>query len=619
MPIPHDKSLSTLRATFDRAVSRAEKITSESDAPVLDSVLKQRECFEKLVSTTPQMDAYRGRFGVDWNERFTPVSTFSKQAFFGYEGKALVEHLWRQLPNSRFKRFQEMFCEPADYAIPKPNLSAPCVEYPTREDLNRCSLTGCLVSPARVPFKLLVDLGIVREPDRKLTDLEALALKSEPATIQSLKAIFESTTPLAPNNNRFAVVNPLNQNASRHYNEARAIPEGVVGSLIYTRENVAVDRATVRNQRTPWTAPQRIPAFFSNVYSALRKTEHQSSTYQLETTTMGNLALEWNELTTRAANEWRRNAPQEVKQEIRDALVRLVAHTRKELSSVTHHLKQQAAESFQALEARLKSGSNNITTHITSANAAVTRLERQLATVPYKSGHNTVDCEQLTRLIKDGEHAFGLIRNSLFAAGSRLRDEINRRDGFFKLRGLSDEQRSAQATVILSRMKIPAGALNHVAPVRPLRAFEMAHRGVYAQLQSAVMTQNAQQAREAMVKLVVYAKLQQANAIFELLRALTGRSEAVPLKELRRHASALRGLLETQPPFPYTTVPEFQEAYQKLRKTVSIIATGLEGYERKGLDLGERAQMYARLRAYLDKTDLEAYTKELIALDEDAK
>jgi hypothetical protein len=615
MPIPNDTPLSSLRAKFDRAVAKAEKSNSESEAPALDSVLKQRETFERLVSTNPQIDAYRGRFGVDWNERFTPVATFSKQGFFGYEGKALVEHLWRQLPNSQFKRFQEMFCEPTDYAIPKPDLAAPCVTYPTRDDLNRCSLTGCLVSPARVPFKLLVDLGIVPEPNRKLSDLEALAIKSEPAVLQSLKAIFESASSLAPHNNRFAIVNRLSEGAVRYYTEAKAIPEGVLGSLIYTRENVAIDRSTVRNQRTPWTAPQRIPAFFSNVYSALRKTEHQTSTYQLETTTMGNLALEWNELTTRARDEWRRNAPQEVKQEIRGALVRLVARTREELSSVSHHLKQQAAGSFEALEARLKSGSNNITTHITAANAAVTRLERQLATVPYKSGHNTVDRDQLTRLIKDGEHAFELIRKSLLQASCRLRDQTTRHDGFFNQRGLSVAEQAAQARILISRMGIPVAALNHVVAARPLRAFVLAHRAAFDQLQNGIHAQNATRASAALVKLVVYSKLQQANAIFELLRSLTSRSETVPLKELRRHASALRALLEARSVFPYTSVPEFQAIYRKLQRTVSILANGLEGYERKGLDLDERTQMYSRLRAYLDKTDLESYTNELVAMD----
>lgn len=615
MPIPNDPSLSTLRTRFDRAVSRAEKISSESEAPVLDSVLKQREAFEKLVSTTPQMEVFREQFGVDWSERFTPVSTFAKQSFYGLEGKALVEHLWRQLPNSRFKRFQEAFCDPADYAIPKPNLQAPCVEYPSREVLNTCSLAGCLVSPVRVPFKLLVDLGIVPEPGGKISDLEALAIKSEPRVIQTLKAVWASAEPIAQNNNRFVIVRPLRDDTSRYYPEARSLSNGVGGSLLYTRENVAIDRSSARNSRGSWTAPQIIPAFFSNVYAARRKTEHQNSSYQLETTTMGNLAVEWNELTTRARDEWRRNAPQEVKQEIRAALVTLVARTRHELSSVSHHRKQRAAERFEALEQRLASGSNNITTHITAANAAVTDLERRLVHVPYKSGHNTVDCEQLSRIIKDGEHAFELMRTSLFAAGCRLRDEMTRRDGYFSQGGLSDEQRTGLANVLIARMKIPIAALNTVSPVRPLRAFEVAHRAAYTQLRNAILSQNAQATKEAMVKLVIYAKLQRANAIFEMLRSLTGRSEAVPLKELKRHASALRGLVEAQSAFPYSTVPEFNEIYRKLQRTVSTIASGLERYEQKGLDLDERTQMYSRLRAYLDKTDLEAYANELVTRD----
>lgn len=617
MPIPTDASLLTLRARFDRAVTKAEKISSESEAPELDSVRKQREAFEKLVSTTPQMEVFRERFGVEWNERFTPVSTFSRQAFFGYEGKALVEHLWRQLPNSRFKRFQEAFCDPADYAIPKPNLQAPCVAYPSRDVLNTCSLAGCLVSPTRVPFKLLVDLGIVTEPDRKLTDLEALAIKSDPRVIQTLKAVWASTDPLARSNNRFAIVRPLRDDTSRYYPQARDLSNGVVGSLIYTRENVAIDRSSARNARGSWTAPQIIPAFFSNIYAARRKTEHQNSSYQLETTTMGNLAVEWNELTTRAREEWRRNAPQEIKQEIRDNLVRLVARTREELSSVNHHLKQRAAERFEALEERLKHGSNNITTHITAANAAATDLEKRLVRVPYKSGHNTVDCEQLSRMMQDGEHALELIRNSLFAAGSHLRDEMTRRDGFFSQRGLSQEQQTTQANIIISRMKIPVAALNNVPAVRPLRAFEIAHRTACTHLRNAILTQNAQAASEAMVKLVIFSKIQRANAIFEMLRSLTGRSEAVPLKELRRHATALRALLEARSAFPYTTVPEFQAVYRKLQRTVSTITYGLERYEQQGLDLDERTQMYSRLRAYLDKTDLEAYTYELLAKDEE--
>ncbi|NDF15865.1 hypothetical protein EB061_11175, partial [bacterium] len=130
MPIPSDQSLSALRTKFDRAIAKAEKIHHEAEAPYLDLALKHREALEGLVSTSSQVEDYRARFGAAWSDSFTPLQTFAKQAFFGLEGPALVNHLWRSLPSTRFKRFQELFCEPSDYAIPKPNLVAPCVEYP---------------------------------------------------------------------------------------------------------------------------------------------------------------------------------------------------------------------------------------------------------------------------------------------------------------------------------------------------------------------------------------------------------------------------------------------------------------------------------------------------------
>lgn len=615
MPIPSDHSLAALRTKFDRAIAKAEKIKHEAEAPYLDLALKHREALEGLVATSSQVEEYRARFGAAWSDSFSPLQTFTKQAFFGLEGSALVNHLWKSLPSTRFKRFQELFCEPSDYAIPKPNLVAPCVEYPSRAYLNNCSLAPCLVSPPRIPFKLLVDLGIVPEPTRKLTDIEVLTIKSHPMVIQTLKAVWESAQPIAGHNHRFIVVGPLQDAARRNHPEARALPEGVIGTLIHTRENVAVDRSKAESKRGPWVAPQLIPSFYSSIYAARRKTDHQTSSHQRESVSIGNLAVEWNELTTRAREQWRRDTPAEVKQSIRDALVDLVARTRVQLESVSHHLKRQAAERFKALEDRLRSGSNNITTHITAANAAVTRLEERLSDVPFKSGHNTVDSAHLSRMIEGGEHAFDMIRNSLFQASWRLRNEMTRDDGFFNQRGLSASERTAHANILLSRMGIRVDALNQVPSVRPLRAFKVSHRVAYTELKNAVLSQNAQQAREAMVKLVVFSKLQRADAIFEVLRSLTGRSKAVPLKELRRHAASLRSLLDMRSVFPQTTVPDFQPTYRKLQRTVGTIVSGLERYDRRGMDLDERTQMYSRLRAYLDKTDLEACVVELLALN----
>jgi hypothetical protein len=174
MPIPTNKSADQLRSKFDRDVEAREMPTTDLEQSAFNAVIEERQKLDALLSTTPQVTAFRAENGVDWSERFVPVESFRRNIpLFGYEGIKLVEHLWTNLPSCKFKRFQEAFCEKGDYSVPRPDLTAPCVQYPSPAELSRSSLAPCLVSPARIPFKLLVDLGIVPEPERTLTDMEA--------------------------------------------------------------------------------------------------------------------------------------------------------------------------------------------------------------------------------------------------------------------------------------------------------------------------------------------------------------------------------------------------------------------------------------------------------------
>ena len=193
MPIPANKSAEQLRSAMDRAVDAKALPTTESEHDAFDAIVEERQKLNTLLSTTPQLNAFRAANGIDWSERFVPVENFRRNIpLFGYQGVKLVEHLWNSLPASKFKRFQEAFCEKGDYCVPRPNLAAPCVQYPPQCELNRSSLAPCLVSPARIPFKLLIDLGIVPEPKTTLTDIEALEIKSHPRVIATLKADWEA-------------------------------------------------------------------------------------------------------------------------------------------------------------------------------------------------------------------------------------------------------------------------------------------------------------------------------------------------------------------------------------------------------------------------------------------
>lgn len=608
MPIPLNKTAQELRSQIDRQEARRPAAQPDCAPEGADHLTLNRARLEALLSTDPQLKSFQAATGTEWRESFIPVEQFRRGFhLFGLRGVNLVEHLWVQLPNCRFKRFQELFCEKSNYAIPRPNLEAPCVVYPPRDELNKLPLHACLASPARIPFKLLVDLGIVAEPTRELSDLAALAIKSEPKVIATLKAVWDAAQNLSPGNERILLLRQIDQ---EKYPNATPLAEDKLGSIIYVRENTAVNRTGTKRDRGTWQAPEQVAAFFPSVYSALRKTDHETAGYQLETMSLGQLSVEWNELTTRAREQWRRNAPDEVKATIRSDLRTLVAKSRAELASVSNHLKREAVNSFAELESRLAEGSNNITTHVTTADAAVRKLNTTINSSSRKSGYNTTDAKQLTALVEKAEHGFKLIADSLFRASARLQDEMKKRDGFFSQKALPSEALEANANSLISKLGIPINAIDPVLE-RPVRIFALRVRSAYDELKAAILSQDAEQAKRAMVKLVVLSKLQRSSSVFEQLRRLTVCSETVPLKELTRSAASLRSLLELRSVFPQTLVPELQPTFKTIQRRASTIASGLESYRDQGLDLAARTQMYSRLRRYLDETDMEKLVREL--------
>ena len=602
MPLPSNKSAQQLRSAADRTIDSTSRATTESELQAFDVALAQRQKLDSLLSTSPQLNAFRAANGIDWSERFVSVESFRRSIpLFGYQGVKLVEHLWNNLPASKFKRFQEAFCEKSDYCVPRPNVAAPCVQYPSAAELNRCSLSACLVSPARIPFKLLVDLGIVTEPKNTLTDIEALEIKSDPRVVAALKAVWEAAEPLGATNQRFLVIQQVD---TAKYPEATALTEDKLGCLLNIRENTSVQRVGTKRDRSQWQAPKQIPSFFSSVYNALRSTDHESISYALETTSIEHLSQEWNDVTQRARQHWRATAPADIKDALRAELVTLVSRSREELKGVSHELKKEAADAFTQLEKRLQDGSNNITTHVTTVEAAVRKLQQYLDTVDRKTGHNTTDQSILIRTIQSAHQNFALVSNSLYGASCRLADDMStKKEGYFNQKHISTAARETAATTALTRLRIPINAITSIGH-QPLRLFAQRIRGAYAELQNALIRQDAPAAKRALVKIVALTKIQRAHDVFEELRRYTVRGEVVPLKQLARSASSLRNLLVRRAIFEDTVIEEYQTAYEAIEQRVKILAMGLERHNKKGLDLSQRAVMYSKLRVFLDEADL---------------
>lgn len=613
MPIPANRTFSDL---FSKISAQIERITTASTAHTpaatarLEAAVTDQQKLEELASPRAQRELYERQTGSAWDDKFWSVRELRYMEAFGLRNNDLVEHLWREFPNTRIKRFQEVFSDPESYSIPKMPTSAPCAQFPQRADLNTCSLRSCLVSPDRIPNKLAQDLGLVTWPEKTPSPITALEMKSLPSVIQGLKAIWETTSQLDPRNQRLLVMgSPSTQQAST-YPETRPLDPSLIGSILYIREDSSVDRSPRRSTFARWIAPRRIASFFPTAYAAYRKTMHETAGYDSEMTVLSDLRAKWESLNERVNRQWKRRAPQEVKDSLREELVSLVAESRKVFEGVSNHHKKQAETFFAALSEDLDQGSNNIRALTMRTTAAVTRLDRRQREVPYKSGVNEADRVELKRIIEQFEGRFKLVDDSLLRASTILRQEMVNRGGYFRTEGLSDEAKLRATDRLLGVMRIPIDGMERIS-IRPFRVFGLKMSESVTALRNAMLRQDSVAAQRAMVHLVALSKLQLANATFERIRRYTGASSPVPLRDVTRIATQLRSVLGRRSVFPDRIAGGHDVAYQSLQRAVARMANQLEVYEGKGLDLSQRTIMYKKLRAFLDLHDFEALASQL--------
>lgn len=598
MAIPANHTFETLRQKVSKEIERITDPTDPRQAERLLAAFAKEQSINAMASTEAQRERYRVITGRTWEQDFMSVREVRFMTIGGLTGDELVSNLWRQLPDSRFKRFQELFCAPENWLIPRVSDGATGVSFLSANELNTCSVHPCLVSPDRIPNKLLQDLGLVTWPAVNPGPIETLKMKSTPEVIEGLKAIFDATRSLKGRNQRIRVVEEPTVGEGTLYPSAAMINPRTVGSILYVRDDGGADGE--RSGAAPvWRAPQRLISFYPDSYAASRKTVHQTRGYNIEIEAVRTLIESWKALNTKLDAQWRAGAPDSVKTALREELAGLIVHSREALAKATNLQKRRADEFFASIEDDLGKGGKNVGAMMARMVGAWRRLERRNSAIPRKSGFNESDRLELRDMKKLMHSRFDGVMKALPNAASILSGEISRRMGTFNTRFASDEARASAAESVLRRMYIPVPALT-VTNVRPFLAFANALRGAYSDLSTAIEQQNAADARQATARMTVITKLQRANEVFEKLREDTAAGTTVPLKELLTAAKDLRALLNARDIFPRTRVTEFEPLYERVQHKANEVARGLEAYAKRGLDVGGRAEMYRNLRRFLD-------------------
>ena len=529
--------------------------------------------------------------------------------------------LWKDLQRSRFKSFQELFCDPMNFAVPM--LSSECIP----RSLNTCNLAPCLVSLDRMPSKLLSDLGLVQWPEERITQLAVLQTKAPLKVVNGLKALWESTHKIELRSGRIMIVKPHTDEVRSFYGAQGGVVDpslvaldpirpDLIGSLLYVREEVsgsslAASRAQKRGEFLP---QQRIVHFHASAYSLLRKTHYQREGHDAEISELAKLTREWKELNQRINSEWKPATNTEHRQHLHDQLLKLAEETHEKLAADSNVAKSEAFKFLLKIEEQLAITPRNpdlviknIAPILSQMVAAFRRLDLRSEEIPQKGQWNEADRMVLNRHIEEHEAQFQIVQRDLLAAPKIL----HANEYYFTQAGLSREQREQVANKLIGRMNLGFGSLSSDIKIRPFIAFAEKLRSCSKELHTAIVNQTLAGVRDAIVKMVVVCKLQQTNAAFEVLRMRTMEHQTVPLPELVKVAEELAKVVAAREIFPKHTVVGYREPYGVVEKKVKEIKRGLLYYELKGLDLTARKVRYKNLRKYLDLTDLEDIVRKL--------
>lgn len=667
-----NKAISKVESSIDNAVSRGQTPKANHLAKLDDLVLR-RAALEDMASTIAQRESYAGSSPdrTAWHQEFIrmrdvyllkrlemvlpgcsklPLSDQTQEAlarFFADASSslpaspwtssvgALRSQLWRALPHSRFKTFQEAFCAPLNFAVPLEPL-----DY---KQLNRLSLSACLVSPDHVPNKLLSNLGLVSWPDETPERLTALAAKSSPAVINGLKGIFESLQPIAERNNRIKEVGQYTTEVLGSYPVLAAIDPKVLGSLVYTRERVSgsTSKASKDANKKIFNPRGVTVSVYASAYSMLRKTAREELSFDQEQQELSDIVSSWVSLRSQLDKDWGA-AAQPYREDLKSRVLELCDRST-ELFEKSENLQKKGSLALLA-KVRAKAEETpsrpelvmtGITPMLTQITAAIDNLRLREAELSAKGKFNEQDQRDVKRIIDGCEEQLRSLRSNLLRVGHRSQSfveaQLSALEGKLAQPGLTDAKRNQLVLDFFGVCRLRDLLTISRFSVRPFRVFGETLNSLGQELRTAILSSNPAASRDALVKMAALCKIVEANELREkLCTELASSPNKEPTPEAARatfqymlqRVNRLLVSLTTQEILPGHVVTSYQAPYDEVVSFFRKLRKGLSHYASEdvcndpgpdGLSEKLRDGLLAKMREFLDSSDLEDIVRNLSA------
>jgi hypothetical protein len=572
--------------------------------------------------------AQRQRYGVGkWHEDFL----FVERELIWPEnspGINLAKDVMKWIRGTLYGRIACSFCEKHSLSVPRvliewANQKMSKEEFAfNRDTIDRYSLAGLLLSPDLLPNRLVQVAGLVRW-EEGVIPWQAIERKNNPDVIDGSKKAFESLVRTEPKNSRIMRFAPDSSECDPNP-KSKLLHPALDGTFLYFRVDDATQPrhgkgATARQTQEEQWFYRETPGYFTSVYALYRATLNKNAKYEQEVAAISALAQTAQDINLRIAQDWKRDTPVELRQQMREELGQLIERASPVLAGVKHVAKQEAAKLLESIQQALAEAPHNPDVVVRKMQpllwqlvAMRNRLAERGQDIPAKSRWNEVDQRNLQEYITKQEQAFKDLYDSLKKAPEIIKQHSKFFDGQTEL---SKDDSAREAELILKALNIRDGRLA-VVTARPLLTFAKAMAAVMTELEGSVRNRERTGTEEAIVKLVILSKLEQANACIERLKRFTTYCD-VKFDSFDKASSDLLTVLEKRDVFPNRAVPEYKAVYTPVQQRFSRMARRFSELRQDTLNDDERIVLYGRIRKYLDDParDLETIVANLAGLE----
>ncbi len=572
-------------------------------------------------------------FGATWREHHRKLGDLKEHPTLPERGTALQRRIWKALPNSPLKRFQEAFCDPTNYVVPpfaveRGGRASDGLRIFFKESPFRFSLRGTLINPERVSAELLESLGILKDI-KQLSPTELYIRKADPDLLNEFKMVCEMGVPLnfagkashqskGRQDYRFVRLETPAASLVEEYGRPQERERGVRGSLLYSHRNASSGEMGYQ--------------YFDNAYGAYRKVLYEQRFHDQEMQELGIMRQCLDDLYEHL-DQWSTNTPHGVKQAIVEDADNLIERSLEALRGVHDYRKRRTVELLETSRG-LCDHRGQLNPHAIKykISSAVRQLDMRLARARSMQEKNEADRLLLTENIAPAEDAFRAVRGWLEARGERSPLVLLFQTRLFQHTNDKDPRRlDTLATRFISRLGVDR--LNPIknARLRPSRSFahaiELEKEKLIAALhgipagetlgsESRRIYPDRRRAKQAVNHIQLLWELHSACIGIERLKIHVARNNEVRIDATQHLAQQLDSILSTHAIFPVKVRKSFEEATAALinvRAHVGEMLKELEDIKSENLPPDAYEQrMKGFKKDFLDPLDIEPVVSRVI-------